>query len=237
MSKAWESHGVVVVECAVVIGELRFKTPMRAFLTSRRFHELVAGAPPDEEPPMVDQRMVFNATDDGIRVVVQPALVAIIRQGGHDGAVDEIVNRLVPIQREFQNLAISRVGVRSAWLRGVKEESWEELVTKFRRAFFVPGQAYERGEDLGVSFSSHGGGPGYQVQCGPMDREQLEQQFLPFPDQYESPDLLFFTDVDYWVETVPAFNRRKVADVLREALTFASDFANDVVAQFERNAE
>ena len=231
------AHGVVVVECALVIGELRFKTPMRAFLTNRRFHELVAGAPPDEEPPVLDQRMVFNATDDGIRVIVQPSLVAIVRQGGHEGAVDEIVNRFVRIQREFQDLGIARVGVRSAWLRQVAEDNWEGLVTQFRQAFLAQGQAYERGEDLGVSFSSHGGEPGYQVQCGPMGRTQLEEQLLPFPDQFESPAFLFFADVDYWVSTMPSFNRRRVADTMREALTFASGFAEDLSAQFERNSQ
>ncbi len=181
--------------------------------------------------------MVFNAAQDGIRVVIQPSLVGVIRQGDHEGAVDEIVNRFVRIQREFQDLGISRVGVRSAWLRSVAEDNWEGLVAQFRQSFLTQGQAYERGEDLGVSFSSHGEEPGYQVQCGPMGRGQLEEQFLPFPDQFDSPAFLFFADVDYWVSTVPSFNRRRVADEMREALTFASGFAEDLSEQFERNSK
>ncbi len=70
-----------------------------------------------------------------------------------------------------------------------------------------------------------------------MGRTQLEEQLLPFPDQFESPAFLFFAEVDYWVSTMPSFNRRRVADTMREALTFASGFAEDLSAQFERNSQ
>ena len=91
--------------------------------------------------------------------------------------------------------------------------------------------------DLSLSFSSHGEDPGYHVQCGPMDREQLDDEFLPFPEKYESPERLLFADVDYWVSTVSPFNRRRVADAMQEALTFASGFTDDLIAQFERSGQ
>ncbi len=186
---------------------------------------------------MVEQRMVFNAADDGIRVIIQPSLVAVIRQGEIDGAVDAIIGRLVRVQREFADLGVARVGVRSAWLQAVEDDSWDDLVERFRRGFIAPGPSYERGTDLSLAFSSHGEDPGYHVQCGPMDREQLHDQFLPFPEKYESPERLLFADVDYWVSTVSPFNRRRVVDVMREALTFASGFADILSTQFDRNSQ
>lgn len=224
------------MECAVVTGEVRFGTPMSVFLAGRRFHELIAGALPDDEPPMVAQRLEFNAADDGVRVVVQPALVAVIRQGEADEAADDIVNRLVRVEPEFRDLKVLRVGVRSAWLQPTKG-SWEELREQFARAFLTEGPARERSDDLGVAYSSVGRDPGYNINCGPMGRSQLEEQYLPFPDKYESPEFLLFADVDYWVSASEPFSAQRMSSTVHEALSFASGFADDLHAQFERGAK
>ena len=231
----YDQSGWMVLECVAVTAELRFETPMKAFMTARRFHELVAGEPPDEEPPMFDQRMVFNHAADGIRAVVQPSLIAVIRQGDLQEAADDILKRLVRLQREFQDLNLSRVGVRSAWRKPFGTSSWDPLLDRFRTAFIARGPSYARGDDLGVSFSSHGGEFEYNVSCGPMEREQLNRQFLPFPEKYDSPDLLFFADVDYWVNATSQFNRRRIDRVIHGALGFASGFAEDLLKQFERD--
>ena len=228
------------MECAVVIGEVRFEAPMPAFLASRRFHELIVGTLPDDEPPMVTpmvtQRLEFNAAADGVRVVVQPALVAVIRQGEVDEAADDIANRLVRVRPEFQDLKVLRVGVRSAWLQPA-EGSWGELREQFARAFLTRGPAQERSDDLGVAYSSVGRDPGYNIHCGPMRRSQLEEQYLPFPDKYASPEFLLFADVDYWVSASEPFSGQRMSRTVREALSFASSFADDLYAQFERGAK
>lgn len=132
------------------------------------------------------------------------SIVAVVRQGGVEGAIRDLGKLLGQLTEELRGVRIARVGVRSHWISEVTSD-WEGVLQQYRRAFFAPNAPLGEVGDLSVIVEP----PkwpvnGMRVQHGPMKQPQLLAQYLPFPERREhTPELMFFADIDVATDVLP----------------------------------
>ena len=197
----------LAVRPILAAAELRFAQPIRAFRPFHDVHRAILGKEPSEDTWTLDGEARIRLADRMIDVMFRRNLVAVVQTGAENSGayVPALAGYLWRTRPEFPG-TISRFGVRSHWLTPVTED-WDVLAARFQSAFLGPVRLDLTITDLSVVYEVEQDETAGRIQLGPMEKEQLLQQLLRFPEVAEGLERFLFVDIDIWTASIPTYER------------------------------
>lgn len=105
---------------------------------------------------------------------------------------------------------------------------FHELVVFLKQRFLRSSAVVDSATDIALVFDQHEGEIVRHMQIGPMDAEQLRQEFLRWPDE-NIPDTFLFLGLGYWCSKEAPFEAESLREFLNDAVAWQVNEAETLV--------
>ncbi|MFW6116443.1 MAG: hypothetical protein ACOC6F_01830 [bacterium] len=218
---------LIKIEC-----ELRYRERMRVLQGYEALYADVMGREPERARQWAvpglriedkeRKRVVLVDPARSVIAVEQPPDVAYCRR--HVTQFFDSVNKRLTIPK------IGRCGLRSTWVEEHRD-TFSDLLATYKERLLTQAEPVAGAQDV-AAVLEYGVGSGQKVTVttGPMEKTQLQSQYLTF-ELGECPEIFLYIDSDFGDVARGDYSRRELADFFDRALSEGEKRANEIVAR------
>ena len=213
---------------------IRFETATEPWLAMR---EILRSAAADPKAEIQAAPVVVDRPKDRKRIMLQVRAAGLEHElAGSDssikGAIKETLEIFIGLHKASPFPAVAQMSY-NVFLIEPFPVPFHELVGFMKARYLLPSRLSDTASDIGLTFDRHEEGLQKHVQIGPMDKTQLQSQFLRWPAK-GIPDTFVFLDLGY-TSTVGgmAFSQSALESFLEQATDWQVAEAASVIAELK----
>jgi hypothetical protein len=221
------------MKLARIVLALNFREPASQFTALHRAARAVVG-PSRELPSIVTPATLqIKLKQKKALLLVEPQKLALsMEQYSSKGEFSQLAfDVFEKVQREIDWAAISRIGVRTMWLK--EAGNFTELKDLHGRKLYQHTDLLSGAADVGVALTFEQGDNEINYAAGPMQRDQFVSQFSPDFERSDIPESFAFVDVDYHSMLNKHYSRKVVDEYLGRAYDFGERKALETFSVLE----
>ena len=147
--------------------------------------------------------------------------------------VEALTAQYLRVQGAFDGLPLRSAALNSAWVDPV-DTDWGTLVDQFRQAFMTDYGLAREANDLGQGFDFTGDGFLGSAHIGPMQRDQLIQDYFSFGDDDAVPDQFSFADIRYEITADDSSRLEDPREFFLQGILYGERLAEAFAVQFRK---